>query len=97
MPSPHLDVHEAPLQLGSFWQSASSHQRAWRFVVASLCAFDISVATGGMGADARAAAALEANLDLAGGRAAVAGNVVSVITQLRQDSDAVPATGNAMA
>jgi hypothetical protein len=50
-----------------------------------------------VGADAWAAAALEADLDLAGGRAAVAGNGVAVITQLRHDSDAVAATGDAMA
>jgi hypothetical protein len=61
-------------------------------VVAALRTLDFSVATDGRGANARAAAALVANLNFASRRAAVAGKGVPVITLLRQDRDAVAAT-----
>jgi hypothetical protein len=69
-------------------------------VVAALRAFDLPVSAGGVGANARAvgcaAAALVTKLDLAGGRAAVAGSRVSVITLLGRDKDSVAATGDAV-
>jgi hypothetical protein len=60
-------------------------------IVAALRAFDLPVATDGGRANARAAAALEADFDLARGRTAIASKPVPVITQLWKDRDTVAA------